>query len=338
MISRVAESCFWLNRYVERVESTARLAAVNRVVILDAGIQQAARWKPVIVITGEHKRFEELVGAGAYDKDEEAEAYLTWSEENPTSIRSSLAAARENARMTREVVSREVWETLNATWQWLNGREAHKEYKRDREKFYQQLRRTCAEFQGDCHGTMLRDQPFFFMRMGTALERAIQTALAMGIKAQWVGRAGKKKYETAEESAQWMALLRLLSAVEPFFKRHSRAPTGSLVAQFILQDPGFSRSPVHCFDSALRSTALIEAATKRTKATKTTSMLRAAAKRLRSEDFGQSSGTDLHEQLGSITGEVEAICMQVYADFCDPALSSVKPTRRSNAASTSPQP
>ena len=105
MISRVAESCFWLFRYMERTESCARLVSVNRLIVLDANAADAERWRPVIVVLGEQARFEELIGAGKYHDDDDAQEYLTWSEKNPVSIRNNLYWARENARMIREVIS-----------------------------------------------------------------------------------------------------------------------------------------------------------------------------------------------------------------------------------------
>ena len=140
MISRVAENCFWLNRYVERAEGTARMMFVNRLVVLDAEIHEAKRWKPLIAALGETARFERLVGEHGYDNDKKAEEYLTWSSDNPSSIVSSLAGARENARTTREVISREMWETVNTVWQWLASPGALKLYRKDRLEFYEKIR------------------------------------------------------------------------------------------------------------------------------------------------------------------------------------------------------
>jgi len=322
VISRVAENCFWLHRYVERLETTARLVSINRMVILDAGIHEAGRWKPIIAVVGEQERFEALVGKRGYDRDEEAEEYLTWSEENPTSIRSSLAGARENARMTREVVSREMWETLNTAWQWLNGPAARREFKKDRPQFHMRLRRVCAEFQGDTHSTMLRDQPFLFMRLGFLLERASQTARVMAVKRHWSSTGERSPYE----SAQWMGLLRLCVAVEPFFKRNAAAPTGPRVADFILRDVGFPRSVLHCLVRSGSVVERIDADTRRTKATKTRRLLRAETKRLQATDAGSLDSAELTAELDRIIAAVADICDQAYADFFDPTLRLTRPS------------
>lgn len=328
MISRVAENCFWLNRYVERAETTARLVSINRLVILDSGIQEARRWKPIIVVVGEQQRFESLVGTRGYDKDEEAEEYLTWSKDNPVSIRSSLAGARENARMTREVISREMWETLNTAWQWFNSPAARKEYKKDRAQFYMRIRRTCAEFQGDCHDTMLHDEPFNFMRLGIVLERASQTARVMDVKHHWSEVSEQSDLETAQQSAQWMGLLRLCAAVEPFFKRYSSAPTGPLVMRFILQDMGFPRSVTHCLDRARNFIERIESGTKRRSATATKTLIQSAGKRMRTADVSSMSHAELHDELTHVTEMSAKICEQLYVDFFDPALPASRRAAR----------
>lgn len=322
MISRVAENCFWLNRYVERVETTARLVSINRLDILDAGIHEAERWKPVIVVAGEQQRFERLLGAKSYDRDEDAEGYLTWSEENPTSIRSSLAAARENARMTREVVSREMWETINTLWQWLESPAALKAYKKDRARFYHDIRRACAEFQGDSHTTLLHDEPFNFMRLGGLLERADQTARVMDVKHHWLTASGDAQYETAQESAQWMGLLRLCTGVEPFFKRNSSAPTGPLVVRFVIQDAGFPRSVLHCLQEARGYLADIDTSTGHATPTRTSKRLDAASKRIAKLNLAALEATDLHAELTTVIAEVAGICNQAYSDFFDPTLAA----------------
>lgn len=320
MISRVAENSFWLHRYVERVESTARVLSVNRLAILDAEIHEAQRWKPLILAVGEQERFEKLIGVTGYDKDIVAEEYLTWSTDNPVSIVSSFAGARENARMSREVISREMWETLNITWQWLQSPAARKEYRKDRVQFYESVRSACSRFQGDCHNTMLHDEPFDFMRLGMLLERASQTVRVMNVKSHWLVRGPRPdaEWETPLEAAQWMGLLRLCAAVEPFFKRHSAAPTGPLVASFLLQDVGFPRSVLHCFDRARNFIERIDGRTKRRGVTKSFKQAMTAAGNLRKANVAKFTQAELQAELiglGVTTGE---LCDQLYVDYFDP--------------------
>lgn len=319
MISRVAESCFWLFRYMERTESCARLVSVNRLIVLDANAADAERWRPVIVVVGEQARFEELVGAGKYHDDDDAQEYLTWSEKNPVSIRNNLYWARENARMIREVISREMWETINTTWQWFNSRAALREYKKDRSQFYQRIRSMCAEFQGVSHDTMLHEEPWDFMQLGTTLERANQTARLMDVTHHRVAPSDKGTLETPWQSAQWVSQLRLCAADESFFKRQRAAPTGSAVAGFLLQDPSFPRSVRHCYERAEESLDKIEAAAERRRPTASLIAVRAMVDRLRSQDITSVIQSGLHAELTHVVETTASVCDQLHHDFFDPS-------------------
>jgi uncharacterized alpha-E superfamily protein len=319
MISRVAESCYWLFRYIERAESSARLVAVNRLIVLDANVADVERWKPVIVVVGEQARFEELFGADKYRDDDDIEEYLTWSEKNPVSIRNNLYWARENARQIREVISREMWETLNTWWQWFNGRAAQKEYKKDRSQFYQRIRSMCAEFQGISHDTMLHEEPLDFMRLGTALERANQTARLMDVTHHRVAASEKTTLETPWQSAQWVSQLKLCAADEPFFKRNRAVPTGSTVAAFLLQDPTFPRSVRHCFERAEESLGNIEVAAERRRPTPSLVAVRSIVDRLRSQNIVSVIKSGLHAELTHVVDTTGSVGDQLHHDFFDPS-------------------
>jgi uncharacterized alpha-E superfamily protein len=324
MISRVAENCFWLSRYMERAETMARLVSVNRLGILDTDIHEGKRWKPIVVVSGEQKRFEKLVGVDAYNDDDKAEEYLTWESQNPASVYSSLAGARENARTTREVISRDVWETINATWQWFNSPAAHKEYKKDRVQFHRKIRTTCAAFQGDCHDTMLHAEAFDFLRFGTLVERAGQTARIMDVKHHWLSQRPRGEYETPRESAQWMGLLRLCSAGEPFFKRHTSAPTGPLVVKFIVQDPEFPRSLTHSLDRVRNFVTRINRQTRNGAETETLKLAEAACLRLRECDLSQLNSADLHAELTHLIEAIAEVCVQAGRDYFHPELGQTQ--------------
>jgi uncharacterized alpha-E superfamily protein len=322
MISRVAESCFWLFRYIERAECCARLTSVNRLIVLDANVADTERWRPVIVVVGEQKRFEELVGADKYDDDDDTEEFLTWSEKNPVSIRNNLYWARENARQIREVISREMWETLNTWWQWFNGRAAQKEYRKDRSQFYQRVRSMCAEFHGISDDTMLHEEPLDFMRLGMALERANQTARLMDVTHHRVASNEKATLESPWQSAQWVSQLKLCAADEPYFKRNRAAPTGSVVAAFLLQDPTFPRSVRHCFERAEEALGNIEVAAERRRPTPSLVAVRSIVDRLRSQNIVSVIQSGLHAELTHVVDTTASVCDQLHDDFFDPITES----------------
>ena len=239
VISRVAESCFWMNRYVERVEVLSRMLGVNLAFQLDVAMPDAERWRPLVVVAGEEEDFLKRTAASDVDDAEVVQEYLTWSDDNASSLRSSLRFARENARTIRETISLEMWETLNDLWVWFGEPAARRLYRSDRYAFYLKLRNQCLLFHGTAQATMLHEDPFEFMRLGTALERAGQTARILDIKHHGVGptTAG---IETPEEAAQWLATLRYCSGAEPFLKRGEQAVSGAEVAAFLLFEPHFS--------------------------------------------------------------------------------------------------
>ncbi len=319
MISRVAESCFWLYRYIERAESCARLVSINRLIVMDAEIDDAERWRPVIIVVGERERFEEQLGADRYHDDDVVEQYLTWSTDSPVSIRSSLHWARENARMTREVISREMWETLNTWWQWLNGKAALREYKKDRSQFYQRIRSMCAEFQGISDSTMLHEEPFDFMRLGRALERANQTARLMDVKYHRVANA-ETALETPWQSAEWVSQLKLCAADETFFKKNRAAPTGRGVTSFLLADPSFPRSVLHCLTLARDLIARVEHAGERKARTRALATTTELVEHLRSADIVNVIKSGLHEELTRVVETVASVCEQLNREFFDPGL------------------
>jgi len=249
MISRVAESCFWMNRYVERVEVLARMLDVNLSFQLDFSLDDAERWRPLVVVSGQEQDFLASHGADSIEDPEVAQEYLTWSADNPSSIYSSLRFARENARTIRETISLEMWETLNALWVFMNDREARRQYRRDRNVFYRRLRDQCLLFHGVAQATMLHEEPFQFMRLGTALERAGQTARVLDVKYHSIGPTPEdESLEKPGEAAQWLATLRFCSGVEPFLKREDNVLRGRSVAAFLLFDRTFPRSVRHNLD------------------------------------------------------------------------------------------
>src|SRR4029077_15295949 len=101
---RVAEHCFWMSRYMERAESTARILEVNQSLLLDFDVPLEQQWRPLLIISGIH----EIPGLPTAD-GEKVQDFLTWDHTNPSSIASALAAARENARIIREVISTDMW-------------------------------------------------------------------------------------------------------------------------------------------------------------------------------------------------------------------------------------
>jgi uncharacterized alpha-E superfamily protein len=238
MISRVADHCFWMGRYLERAESTARVLGVTRNLALDVGLNPRHVWLPVIIVSGEEERYAKS-GQGRTDDGERVQDYMTWDEENPSSIVRSLSAARDNARSIREVVSLETWEALNALYLWMGSPRARSEWREDRHAFYRRIRTSMQSLQGIVRGTMLFDDAMHFMLLGVMLERAGQTARILDVHHHAFRALGSHE---VIETALWLALLRACSGFEPFMKVHRGKVDPVAVARFLVVDPIFPRS------------------------------------------------------------------------------------------------
>jgi uncharacterized alpha-E superfamily protein len=232
---------------MERVEHTSRLLQVNLTFVLDVPLPTPDRWGPILVALGEEGPLVERHGAGAIDDGELVQAFLVWDEANPASLKNSLRWARENARTIRETISVEMWQAVNAFWLWLSGPAGRRLYRRDRHAFYERVKESCQLFQGYFHGTMLYAAPFDFMRLGAMLERADQTLRTLQAMAIRFG-AGPITARGPFDAALVLATLRSCSASESYLTL-SRGPLApASMVGFLLLEPAFPRSVVHCLD------------------------------------------------------------------------------------------
>ena len=319
MISRVAESCFWLNRYIERVEVMARILQVNAAFQLDSGLDDEACWRPVVIVAGQEGDYVKRIAPAIVGNDEAevVQEYLTWDEENPSSIRSSLRMARENARTIRETISLEMWETLNDLWVWLGEREAWRLYERDRMDFYIRLRNQSLLFHGIARATMLHEDPFEFMRLGTALERLGQVARILDINHHGVSDADVP-HETAAEIAQWLAILRFCSGVEPFLKRHNAAPSGHAVADFMIFDRAFARSVRHNLDQVCELLALVAPESGAGGGLQAMAIAERTRANLDAATIESMVSSGLHEALTHLVDTSAELSNAIREDFFDP--------------------
>jgi len=319
MISRVAASCFWMNRYLERVEMLARLEDVNMAFQLDVDLPDADRWRPLVIVTGQQEHYQKTVPDHQRDDANVAQNYLTWNPENPSSLLSSLAAARENARTIRETISLEMWETLNDLWLWLGARGAKRLFDEDRHAFYNHLKQHCLLFHGVAEATMLHDEPFRFMRLGTTLERAGQTARVLDVKHHSMG-PGDDEVESPSEAAQWLATLRYCSGVEPFFKRDVSNFSGRAVAHFLLFDHAFPRS-VSCNLERSRNLVRLIRMKGSSIGQRSTAKIDSMLERMAGIADNPETVGDLHALFTWIVDSTIEVCSLVNQEFFEPAPS-----------------
>ena len=314
MISRVAESAFWLARYMERVEDMARMLYVNINFVLDVNLEGVPRWWPLVLAVGAEKEYRARTAEASIDDGEVVQQFLCWDRDHPGSIASALERARENARTIRETISLEMWETLNGLSLWFNSPDGRRRYQRERFEFYQHLRDQCVLFQGFALDTMLQSEAYHFMRLGTSLERAGQTARILDMKFHALGHTGRS-VEWPREIAQWQAILRSCSAIEPYFKVAQGELSGQQVAEFLLFEKDFPHSVMRSVDQARKFLQLVRPRGKGAKAEHSIQALTTLRDQLDKMSMDEIMQVGLHKTLKWIVDSVADVCGAVEQEY-----------------------
>jgi uncharacterized alpha-E superfamily protein len=244
MLSRTADHLFWMSRYTERAENTARMLNVNYETSLlpqSAAVAQVG-WQGLLSIS-------ELLPAytakhGDVNSREVME-FMVKDEGNPSSIVSCLKAARENARAVRGTLTTEVWETQNTTWLEVNRMLRAGDFERDPGQFFEWVKFRSHLSRGVTVGTMLMDEALYFMRMGTFLERADNTARLVDVKfhavqSDFFGAATEQDQEY--DFYHWSAILRSVSGFEIYRKVYRDVIKPERVAELLILRPDMPRS------------------------------------------------------------------------------------------------
>ncbi len=309
MISRVADHCFWFGRYVERAESTARLLATTHNLALDAELEPAACWRPVVVVAGEEAAFVTRWGDddATFADGERVEQTLTWDDETGVSIRRSVASARWNARSIREVVSMEAWESTNEIHLYMRGETARADFADRRQDFYRRVRSSTQLVLGQLRSTMLHDEPLDFIWLGVMVERVSQTARILDVHHHAI-TAGGRRHEVVATSL-WLSLLRSLSGYEPFMKRNQGRVASDQVVRFLIGEDRFPRSVAYCVRSAYeRLCAIRPPAAADRPGGQSLERLRILDELVRAQRSELHDGEDVHELLTTVVDEIHALC------------------------------
>ena len=242
MLARVVENVYWLSRYLERAENTARIIGVNTNLLLDLPGGIAPGWLPLVDISGSRAEFDAKGGKG---DERDVVHFLIADGANPGSICNSLKAARENARTLREILPSEAWELLNQFFAEFTRDLANGINKRARFEFLKRIVVALQTLAGMLDGTMNRNDAYTFMILGRNLERADMTSRIVDVRSAQLLPA-----ETPElrpfESVQWMSVLKSLSGHQMYrLKMRTRVKRVD-VLQFLLRDDEFPRSCHFC--------------------------------------------------------------------------------------------
>lgn len=244
LLSRVADSLYWLGRYMERAESVARFIGVNLNLQLDLPLDPAQQWQPLVDTSGDTKTFKEKYGAATQDNVIE---FLAYDAENPNSIYSCLTGARENARSVRETISSEMWAQVNNMYLQVHSQRQMPDPEWLPELF-RSIRLGAHMFQGITDATMTHNEAWHFVRLGRKLERADKTSRILDVK-YFMLLPSIRDVGTPYDDIQWSAVLRSVSAFEMYRKKFGRVAPREIVA-FLILDREFPRSVHYCIRSA----------------------------------------------------------------------------------------
>jgi uncharacterized alpha-E superfamily protein len=242
MLSRVAENIYWMSRYIERAENTARLVSVATNLSLDLPKGMQTGWEPLIAISGADAIYQEH----HQDYGERAVLrFLIGAKQNPDSILESLARARENCRTIRDIVPREIWEQINALHIYACEHMQEGLTKRGRHPFLKEIVLRCQTIAGTVSGTMNRDQGYQFLRLGQSLERADMTTRIIDVSSAHLLHEDGPDLEPFAIT-RWMAVLRSLSAYLMYRRSQQPRVQRSAVIRFLLQSHVFPRAIYYC--------------------------------------------------------------------------------------------
>ncbi len=248
MLSRVADSIYWLSRYIERAENVARVIDVNMHLILDLPEGSDEQWLPLVNTTGDHESFAKREQKATR---ENVIHFLTFEAENPNSILSCLRAARENARSVREIISSEMWEQTNKSFLMVRAAATTGRAMDSPSDFFGEVKMASHLFSGLATTTMSHNEAWHFGRLGRLLERADKTSRILDVKYFFL-LPSVSDVGTPFDDIQWSAVLRSASAFEMYRKRHGRIWPRRTV-EFLLLDPEFPRAVRFCLDTAEES-------------------------------------------------------------------------------------
>jgi len=316
MLSRTADHLFWMSRYTERAENTARLLDVNYQTSLLPQSAEVAKygWQGLLSISELLPAFNQK-----YDQitPETVMEFMVKDESNPSSIISCLRAARENARAVRGALTTEAWETQNTTWLEVKRILRGNEFERDPGQFFEWVKLRSHLSRGVTLGTMLQDDAFYFSRLGTFLERADNTARLIDVKfhalnSEFFGAATEEDQEY--DFYHWSAILRSVSAFEVYRKVYRDTIKPERVADLLILRPDMPRSLHGCMHEVVANL-------ERVKNDQSAETRRRAGKLLADLQYGRVEeilATGLHAYLTQFLDRVNELGIGISKDFLVP--------------------
>lgn len=242
MLSRTAANIYWMARYMERAESTARLLTMGQRMAILPGSVHRDEWRSVVRVTG----CEELFPEEGLVKETDVVQTLVLDEDNPNSIRSCLARARANAKSVRTALTQDMWEAINDGWRKLESYDVA-EARRELPSLIDWVKTRSCTFRGAADSGQLRNAAHDFLRMGGSLERAQMTLRLLDVK-YYVLLPETEVIGGTRDHYQWTSVLHALSGNRAYHHVYGGAYTPWQITDFLMCNRTFPRSVAFCFD------------------------------------------------------------------------------------------
>jgi len=309
LLSRVADSVYWMARYIERAENVARFIGVNLHLQLDLPLAPAHQWQPLIDTSGDTEVFKEKRGEAT---EESVIQFLAFEDENPNSIYSCLRFARENARSVRETISSEMWEQINSMYLQIQLQRATPQHDALPEVL-RSIRLSCHMFQGITEATMQHDEAWHFLRLGRLLERADKTSRILDVK-YFILLPSPQNVGTPYDDLHWAAVLKSVSGFEVYRKQRGRISPIDIV-EFLVTDREFPRAIRHCVEVAGESLRAITGTPAGQLKYPSEQLMDVLRGELENARMSAVIRTGLHEYLDGLQTKMNAIGESLNQDF-----------------------
>ena len=309
MLGRTASGLFWMMRYLERFENTARLIDAGFRMSLTRARTARSEWESVLTTAGMRDQY--LKRHGAFSTRDVVE-FMIADRDNPGSLFNSIAAVRENARMTRTALTRDLWEAIN---------EAGLQFKRDFETgshrsdlpdLLAHVRQQAALVRGTVNGSMLRNEIFRFVKLGSLIERADNTARILDTK-YYVLLPSSASVGSSLDTVQWEMILRSASAERSFHWLYGGEIEPAAIVDFLIHDVRLPRSIAYCYDEIIAMLTALE--TEYGQRTKAHDLAASHEAHITNSTSDAIIGSGLHEFLIDFIARNAALSAQIETDY-----------------------
>lgn len=317
MLSRVADAVFWMSRYIERAENVARFIDVNQAISLGGRVGLADQWSPLIYASGDEELYRDLYGEFS---QKNVLRFLMFDRRNPNSILSCVAAARENARTIRDILSTAMWEAVNRFY--LRVREAQAEERgilNNPHDFLERVKRSSHQVIGVTGVTLSHGEAWNFAMLGRLLERADKTSRILDVK-YFILLPDVSLVGSTLDIVQWSALLESTSALHMYRKRHGRI-NNIKVIEFLVLDRYFPRSMRFCLSEAEQCLHAISGSPLGTFENRAEQLLGILNAKLNFSSVDDIRREGLHEFIDSAQAQINAIGQAIFEQFFQPPTS-----------------